>query len=73
METPILEQESQISEIIIESFLIPTFILCTKELSELQQSKMDVKDENRELKKIIKLNEMEKITSATKEGLDNVD
>ena len=72
METPILEQESQISEKIIKSFLIPTFVLCTKGLSELQQSKIDVKDENRELKKIIKLNEMEKITSATKEGLDNM-
>ena len=34
---------------------------------------MDVKDENRKLKKIIKLNEMEKITNATKEGLNNMD
>ena len=59
--------KNQILEKIIKSFLIPIFALCTKGLLELQQTKMDVKDENRELKKIIKLNEMEKITSATKQ------
>ena len=36
VETPKLGQVSQISEKIIESFLIPTFVLCTKGLSELQ-------------------------------------
>ena len=45
VETPILGQESLISEKIIESFLIPTFVQCTKGLSEAQQSKMNVKDE----------------------------
>ena len=70
---PIIGQEKHIAEKIIESFLIPIFILSTKGLSELHQNKMSIKDENKELKKIIKTNELEKITSATKEGLDNID
>ena len=57
---PIIVQETQIAEKIIESFLNPIFVLSTKGLSELQQNKMSIKDENKELKKIIKINELEK-------------
>ena len=74
MENPIVGTcENEIYKIIDKTYLSPIFIASTQLISEHDQKTKNTVNANQQLKRIIKLDKIEVITAATREGLDRAD
>ena len=69
---PLLETEKSFARKLEDEFLKKTFTQLTMEMATIYHNDKQSKEDNKSLTNIIKNNDLEKITAATREGLNNV-
>ena len=69
--TPLLATETEFAKKLENDFLKNTFIQLTMKISTIHYNNKQSKEDNKNLTNIIKNKDLENITAATKEGLNN--
>ena len=70
--TPLLENEKNFAKKLEDEFLSKTFTQLTMKIARIQYENKQLKEDNKNLRNIIRSNDLEQLTAATNEGLNNI-